>query len=405
MNEIPPLNEAFNRPSESKMQVASAFIDITGSTGMQQNLPEASWLPQLGWFYWVLPGLMADLAEKTGAPVDSKYLGDGVMVTVGSRHATELVNFAIEVQETVCRANRRDADGGAGAIEFNVSVGVVTGTAYRFRSPDGLIDYASKAISTARRLCDIASPRAVLIDRSTERTCNGSAVESRIGRAHDRTPDEYFGAATTVALKGLNSPVEFFEVLWETDRFGVKGAVADTSSAAAVRDLNAPPPRPQPAATTRDDRPQRSSGEVKVWKPDSGFGFIRRDVDGEEFFFNRRLLAFSEDAEDIKVGDRVAFLTLAPAREGTARRAAVILFDDERADGVIHAMPNETHPYGWVVVTDSRGTRHFVYVPQDALPAHLKHGAGVQFTVRVGSRGAAAESIEPIASDVSATAA
>ncbi len=387
----PPLHEAFTHPADCHVQISSLFIDIANSTSMQQNEPEASWVPQLGWFYEKVSHLLSELRSTVPDDVDAKYLGDGIMVTATSRYATELVNFGIRVQEEVNKASRRGADGTKGQIDFNVSVGVSSGKAYRFTSPDGLVDYVSKAVSTARRLCDAATPRAVFIDEDTQMTCNLSYITSQYGQAEGRSVAEYIGDRAFAPLKGLNMPIGYYEILWEISRFGVKGETA-TNAVEQAQAREAAHATTSAALTTAHSKPQRHSGLVKSWIADRRFGFIASDT-GEDFYFNPQLLAYDEDTDDIQIGDRVAFMALPPARAGAAPQAAVVLFEGEDADGIIHATPSAERKYGWIVIEDSRGTRHFVYLPSEAMPAGMQRGERVEFTVKVGHQGASATKV------------
>lgn len=387
----PPLHEAFNAAAECYVSISTLFIDMANSTAMQQNEPEAAWVPQYGWFYKKVSDLLDTLRSVVPDDVDAKYLGDGIMVTTSSRYATDLVNFGIRVQEEVNKASRRQADGGKSQIDFNVSVGVSTGKAYRFTSPDGLVDYVSKVISTARRLCDAATPRAVFIDEDTSLTCNLSYVSSQYGQADGRTVAEYLGDRAFAPLKGLNLPIAYYEILWEISRFGVKGETATTAvEQAQHREAGR---SAGSAATSTHDKPQRHSGVVKSWNVERRYGFITSDS-GTDFYFNPQLLAYpDEDVSDIQISDRVAFMGLPPAKEGAAPQAAVILFDNEDADGVVHALPSADRKYGWLVIEDRRGTRHFVYLPAEAVPRGLQRGEKVDFTVRVGHQGASATEV------------
>lgn len=381
----PPLHEAFQTP-DCHVSVTTLFIDVANSTAMQQNEPEGSWVPQMGWFYQKVNDLLIELRATVPEDVDTKYLGDGIMVTTSSRFAAELVNFGIRVQEEVNKASRRAADGGKNKIFFNVAIGVATGKVYRFTAPDGLVDYVSKVVSTARRLCDAATPRAVFIDEATSFT-NMSFVTSQYGEAEGRETPEYLGDRSFAPLKGLREPIAYYEILWEVNRFGVKGETA-TTAVEQARDAG----KATKTASLSIDKPQRFSGVVKAWNGERGYGFITNDA-GQDFYFNPQLLAYAEDAADVRIGDRVAFMGLPPAKNGAAPQAAVILFDDEDAEGTVQSLPTHDRKYGWIVIEDGRGTRHFVYLGIEAAPKVIQRGDKVEFTVRVGHQGASATKV------------
>lgn len=384
---FPSLREAFQDES-CRVNVTSMFVDIVNSTQLQANEPEGSWIPQTGWFY----DLVDDLVRGAAAPLCCKFLGDGIMITTDAAYATEVVNLAIQIQEGI-RRNGPRPDGTAGRIAFNVSIGIVTGAAIRFQSPDGLVDFTSKAISSARRLCDAATARAIFMDLNTEICVNGILLSSEIGRAQRRTAPEYRGEPSSIMVKGLANPLQYYEVWWEVDRFGLKN-----ETVASDRPTGGGATRAQSSVSSGQrvsvggTHHERLAGRVKCWGVDKGFGFITAES-GEEFYFNKALLAYDDDAKELQEGLRVAF-TSAPAADGKCRRATLVLLDGEEATARVHVAPSVDRPHGWLAIDGERGAIHMVYVRGDALPTGARKGTEVNFRVAVGTRGASAVDLE-----------
>ncbi len=384
---LPSLNAAWNDPG-SRVLMSFMFVDVENSTKMQAQEPEASWLPQTAFFYDLCDKLIAESPFS----IYVKFLGDGIMLTCDTEDATAMVNLAISLQEAI-RRNGPRPDGSPGAIAFNVSIGIVTGTAIRFLAPDGLVDFVGKTTSTARRLCDAATARAIFIDTTTAGSIVPVRICSEIGRVQGREYAEYLGDVSQTEAKGLSSPVQYYEVLWESNRFGRKNDPAPNPSAPVSEvppgNQRGPTKHAPLAAAGGSARPERFSGRVKTWGADKEFGFITSDQ-GEEFFFNKRLLAYDEDMAELRPGVRVAFTTLPPVSEGKLRRAAVVLLDGKEATGKAFSPPTQERPYGWIEVLDDFGTAHLVHVSGADWPASVPKGSEVDFTIRVSNKGASA---------------
>src|SRR6266567_313380 len=85
---------------EAKSRVVKVIvaIDLTNSTSMKEQEPEASWLTTYGWFF--------DLLRTTVGPEGTiiKYLGDGAMTVFSENNAAEAINWAIRMQEEFAQA-------------------------------------------------------------------------------------------------------------------------------------------------------------------------------------------------------------------------------------------------------------------------------------------------------------
>jgi class 3 adenylate cyclase/cold shock CspA family protein len=384
------LREAF-ADAQSREGRTFVFIDLVGSTAMKEQQPEASWLPALGWLY----DTVTTIVTRIDPEAEIKYLGDGIMISLDSDRATEAVNIAIAVQEAINDANQ-GRTGGKGAVDFNCSAGVSTGSVVAFLTPIGSRDYVGTVVDKARRLCDAASPRAVFIDRATAAAANIMRITSRVGVALGRTPEQYQGDLQRAPLKGFDQPVEYYEVFWDQQLHGLKSEGVTLSAdriqpVTAIRSHSSAGPvaaAPRGATTLEE----RHAGEVTCWKPDANFGFIRDSGTGEDFYFRTSHLVYPEDApESLKVGAKAVFV--ASGVPGTSRRrhAVAILVAGDYAEGTLKLPQGKAH--GWLRVQDELGNAHHVFTPRTAVTKYTP-GTLLSFKVAANEKGGFAEDIE-----------
>jgi hypothetical protein len=145
---------------------------------------------------------------------------------------------------------------------------------------------------------------------------------------------------------------------------------------------------------------RRRCGEVACWKPDKRSGFIRDAVTGESFWFSARQLVYSDSAESLAVGTRLAFVTAGTAKGKKCRQAGAILVVGEQADGLLVSHPVGRR-HGWVRVEGEQGGHQMVYVPQRELSG-CKVGDILTFVVAMNDRGAFASRVERLAADKAA---
>lgn len=373
------LSEAATDPA-CKFSGTWIFVDICGSTDMKQSQPEQSWITQLGWFY----GTINQLVNDTGVGFAKKYLGDGILLSTIDDNATKAVSLAIKIQEAIADGNKMNGHA-MGQINFNVSIGVATGEARIFRAPDGLIDFAGIIVDKTRRLCDLASPRAIFIDPDTRDAAHMGRISARVGEILGRRGDDYLGERFRTAVKGISEAIEYYEVLWEQSPFGVKNEAAGEIVTKSERQKTI-----APAATTTPER-RRFIGKVKVYNSQKGFGFIKADT-GEDFYLSRDLLVYPEDEEKLKEGAAVAFVPLEAVQSGKSRQAGATLLAGEAAEGRLVRQPLDGKP-GWIEVEDKFGHKNLVFMAVTPSTRDLKRGAWLSFVVGVNDKGAYAQEV------------
>ncbi|MDX3313357.1 adenylate/guanylate cyclase domain-containing protein [Streptomyces sp. NPDC054884] len=421
------LREAFAEPQSREARTV-LFIDQVGSTAMKEQQPEASWLPALGWLY----DTVTALAVQADPEAEIKYLGDGIMITFDSDRATDAVNVAVSVQEAVHDANQ-GRTGARGVIDFNCSIGVGTGSVVAFTTPTGGHDYVGTVVDKAKRLCDAASPKAIFVDRATASAANVMKIASRLGIALGRAPEQYQGDVQRAPLKGFDQPVEYYEILWDQQLYGLKSEAvtrntdrmrqSPSSSSSPPGTTRLPVERSagkrQPAHDkrqgtqgsqgTQDKRQgmqdkrqgaleERHSGEVTCWKPDANFGFVRDSRSGEDFYFRAGHLVYPEDAgESLRVGSRIVFVATGRVDGERTRHAVGILLVDDYAEGTLKLPEGKAH--GWLRVQDRLGNSHHVFTPRSAVQ-RFAPGTLLSFKVAANEKGGLAEEIEePVEED------
>ena len=383
------LRDSFADP-QSREDHSVVFIDQVGSTAMKEQQPESNWLPGLGWLY----DTVTTIAMQGNPDAEIKYLGDGIMITFDSDRATEAVNVAIQVQEAINDANL-GRTGAKGAVDFTCSVGVGTGPVVAFLTPTGGRDYVGTVVDKARRLCDAASPKGILIDRATAAAANIMRIASRVGTALGRTPEQYQGDVQRIPLKGFDQPVDYYEVFWDQQLHGLKSEGV-TSSADRMRAVAAPAAGPSLSVVRPAGKPsspeERHAGEVTCWKPESNFGFIRDQRTGEDFYFRGGHMVYPEDAtESLAVGSRAVFLATGHTDNNRKRFAVAILLVGEYAEGTLRLPEGKAH--AWLRVTDELGTSHHVFTPRAPVSQYTP-GTVLSFKVGSNEKGGIAEEIE-----------
>lgn len=405
------LREAFAEPQSREARTV-LFIDQVGSTAMKEQQPEASWLPALGWLY----DTVTALAVQADPGAEIKYLGDGIMITFDSDRATDAVNVAVAVQEAVHDANQ-GRTGARGVIDFTCSIGVGTGSVVAFTTPTGGHDYVGTVVDKAKRLCDAASPKAIFVDRATASAANVMKIASRLGIALGRAPEQYQGDVQRAPLKGFDQPVEYYEILWDQQLYGLKSEAVTrntdrmrqapssppgTTRLPVERSANKRPPAQDRRPGAQDKRQgaleERHSGEVTCWKPDANFGFVRDSRSGEDFYFRAGHLVYPEDAgESLRVGSRIVFVATGRVDGERNRHAVGILLVDDYAEGALKLPEGKAH--GWLRVQDRLGNSHHVFTPRSAVQ-RFAPGTLLSFKVAANEKGGLAEEIEePVEED------
>jgi class 3 adenylate cyclase len=362
------LKEAFNDPSCRSDQIVM-FIDMTDSTAMKASTPEVNWLPTFGWFF----DAVSDVVERCSGRI-VKFLGDGVMVVFSPDDGAAAINAAVLVQELLGKARAEKQ------YDCNCSVGIAVGKVVHFTvGAGGAEDYIGTVVDRSARLCSGANAGSVFVDSSTVNAANMYHVQSRIGAALNRTPEEYVGAIQELPAKGFHNPIRYYEIIWDHSPHGVKTSTVSelARSEGTARSIASPtPPRPIP-----DRQSAWLAGRVQRWHVDRGIGFI---VSGEEeFYFDSR---FVVDSRSMAVGDQVFFIPRDPLVTGRNRVAAVIIAMGQRLN--VRVGHINTRGFGFAELSDGRGNAESLFLSLGIDTARaLRLGQEVDVVVAVNARG------------------
>jgi class 3 adenylate cyclase len=396
VNQHTELRDAFASP-DSLTERTIVVVDVNGSTRTKETQPQAAWLPSTGWYYDTVTRIGLEAAET----VIIKYIGDGIMLVFDVDQATDAVNAAIRIQETIKGA--RGADGVVGTMKMTCSVGISSGDVIGFTTPDGAPDFVGAHVDKAFRLCSAANANAIFVDTPTLGAASPNRLRSRVGEAMRWTWEEYLGDQQRTTLKGFAAPVTYHELKWDHQLYGVASAeiTANIDRLSAVAVGQAHPVSTGLLSAAGAAGCERHRGEVTCWQLDRGYGFIRDTATGESFWFCPKRLVYSDSAENLFVGTELTFTAVGTAEGKKSRQAGAILVVGEQADGPLVSQP-VGKPYGWIRVEDEQGNRQLVYVPQRELSG-CKVGDILGFTVSANDKGALASRVEPIAEDEAAS--
>jgi class 3 adenylate cyclase len=393
MTENRQLRDTFADPASRHYRTVVA-IDVVNSTAMKEQQPEVSWLNSLGWLY----DKVTEIGTEAAIEVVIKYNGDGIMLVFDTNQTTEAVNAAIRIQEAISKAST-GTGGGKGAIDFTCSVGISAGEVVGFTTPGGNLDVVGTVVDKAFRLCAAANSKAIFVDRSTMGAANTILINSSLGNALNprRNPEEYQGDLQRTVLKGFNQPVEYYEIRWDQQLYGMRSETV-TASTDRLRPISLIPSTPTDRApgTTGNpsSRSERHRGEITVWQPDRDFGFVRDPISGEEFHFSGKALIYPDDASKLAIGQEVAFIATGVSEGSKRRIAGGLLVIGEPAEGHLVSLPAD-RPYGWIRVESEAGNRQLVYATLREL-AGCKLGDALSFTMGGTERGGCALDIEMI---------
>jgi cold shock CspA family protein len=388
---IPELGEAFQTPA-SRVRRTALYVDQVGSTEMKAKVPEAQWVTTAAFINETINRVIAEI--KTNSEVLVKWLGDGALLTFDASDVTHALNAGIRIQYAIKKANE------SRSIESFCSIGIATGWVFAFTTPNGTHDHLGTVMDRGARLCAAANANAIFIDHDTNAAANMTVIESPLGVELQRTAKDYLGEAERVTAKGFDQPLEYFELLWDKQRFSVKNKIeTDRTRQPVSGPVRSTPVRPAAVASApRAGRQERRTGEIKAWVEGRGYGFIRDPQSGEEFFFRQNMLVDTEDLPRVKrPGTHVAFLARDAVSADRCRQAAGIMVVGEFYEGDL-VLPADK-PYGWIFVEDQQGGRHPVYVRDRTT---FKTGSALSFRVAADERGASAEDIAAAAEDEAA---
>jgi class 3 adenylate cyclase/cold shock CspA family protein len=368
------LFETFRDP-KLRVNKAIVFIDIVDSTGMKEREAEAAWLTTCGYIYDVI----TDVVESGGAGEIVKYLGDGAMVAYGEDHAIIAINDAINVQQTI----KNDVD--RKSVNVHCSIGIAMGEVVDFETSRSERDYLGLVVDRAARLCSIASAGAVFVDTPTTASAQMNRVRSTIGVALGRKTDEYQGPVERANVPGFVSPVEYHEIKWDQQLFGVKSKVVTAAaesrpalSSVSSNDTSKP-------AATLGRRGVR--GTVNLWNKETGRGFVT-SADGEEFYCDSRYIV---GGDELQRDDIVYFCPQEGGGTGKRRVAGAAVYLNQEVDAIVTNVREEG--YGFLQVRDQRGNPQDLFFSLNDAEDGLCRDEVVICVVGETGRGARAEEV------------
>jgi len=356
------------REHGTHVQQTIVFFDIVDSTKMKEAESEPSWLSTLIWFYDVV----TEVIREGGAGTVVKYDGDGVVAAYDEDNATDALLDAIRVQESIKKAVTERH------VKVFCSIGIATGEVVEIETPGGQKDYVGTVVDRAARLCSVASAQAIFVDTATTASARMNRVTSEVGRALGRDIPEYQGPVEKATVKGFKAPIDFHELQWASQHFGLKAKVM---TAAALTEG----PAPSGGAFRRLPPPgkprERCSGTVKFWNSDRGWGFFVGES-GEEFYSNVR--DFAGTPPKVEAGDAVFFVPADPM-PGKARVATAVVTVGQTVYGqVVSLRPG----FAFIRVADEHGNTQDIYTALDDAQDGLDYHMTVAVTIRAGTRGA-----------------
>jgi class 3 adenylate cyclase/cold shock CspA family protein len=385
---IPELGEAFQTPA-SRVRRTALYVDQVGSTEMKAKVPEAQWVTTAAFINETINRVIAEI--KTNSEVLVKWLGDGALLTFDASDVTHALNAGIRIQYAIKKANE------SRSIESFCSIGIATGWVFAFTTPNGTHDHLGTVMDRGARLCAAANANAIFIDHDTNAAADMTAIESPLGVELQRDAKEYLGEAERVTAKGFEQPLEYFELLWDKQRFSVKNKIETDRTRQPVSSpvRSAPVRSAATASAPRTGRQERRTGEIKVWLESRNCGFIRDPHSGEEFFFRQNMLVDTDDLKDVKQsGTQVVFVAKEATSADKCRQAVAIMVVGEYYEGDLVLPEDKRH--GWIFVEDQQGGRHPVYLRDRTA---FNAGGALSFRVTAGERGASAEDVALAAED------
>jgi class 3 adenylate cyclase/cold shock CspA family protein len=392
MPENRQLRDTFADPASRQYRTVVA-IDMVNSTAMKEQQPEASWLTSLGWMY----DKVTEIGTQAASDVIIKYNGDGIMLVFDTSRTTEAVNAAVRIQEAISKASTGN-DGRKGAVDFTCSAGITAGEVVVFATPGGNLDVVGTVVDKAFRLCAAANSRAIFVDRPAVGAANMILIQSSLGNALNprRTPEQYQGDLQRAVLDGFNQPVEYYEILWDQQLYGMRSKTMtdSTDRFRTVPLISAAPAERGLAPKPPSTKSERHRGTITVWRPDREFGFVRDEVTDEDFHFSPRALIYPDDTDKLAPGKEVVFVATGTGEGGRHRSAAGLLLVGEPAEGRLAILP-QGRPYGWIRVDGDNGDRHLIYAAIEDLTGY-QPGDALSFTVGGTDRGGCAREIERI---------
>jgi class 3 adenylate cyclase len=160
------------------------FTDIVESTSLTQRLGDAGAMAMVRAHDEIVRGT---LERHRGSEV--KHTGDGLMVAFPS--VVSAIRCAVEIQRRIADAE------GTGRMLVHVRIGMAAGEPVTERN-----DLFGATVQLAARLCSRAEPGGILVA--------GTVHDLALGKGF------VFRSRGRLRLKGFDSPMSAFEVVWQT---------------------------------------------------------------------------------------------------------------------------------------------------------------------------------------------
>ena len=373
------LQQMFNS-EDSRVLGAVMFVDMSNSTEMKEKQAEQTWLGTLA----ALFDTIRDEIDKAKTGTIVKYLGDGVMLVYDVKSITDAINNAISIQE-ILEENRKKR-----IFDCHCTIGIATGRMVKAQTAQGALDYFGSVVDRAARLCSAGSPNSILVDQDTIENSLMMGIISRIGEALDRTGAEYKGDKQQITLKGFSKLIDYYEILWARERFGIKSEAL----------TNAVQARASQVLVQSDDNGQRQQkmewikGEVTCWNIEKHFGFIKGS-DGIDYYVNINLTIGDHPLDK---GRTVYFVPKDPLQSGTKPAASCVVILDEQLQGVVQYMDYSKH-FGFITVRDRYQDFNKLFVHAGDHSEEFHNGDHVVFMVTENKKGVAAQNARVIPYD------
>jgi len=376
------LAETFASPT-SRITKTLVIVDLNASTNMKEVQPEAQWLTTYGWFFDMLASTISKFKGRI-----VKHLGDGAMAVFSDDHPADAINWAISVQEAM--ADGRDKN----RVSCDCSVGIAYGEVVEFDAENVRVesgdckDYIGSVVDRAFRLSGAANAKAIFVDADTVTAAAMNKVRSRLGanKSPARKPNEYQGEPELVTLKGFSRPVSYHEILWDSDRYGVRpDFVTKMAKAKTEEPTVTGTSHPGLALSTGWQRGRVSSRNDR-------FGFVKA-AGLEDHYFNSDYL-FKRDL-DVKVGDEVWFVPAPPLTDAKSPRAVDVIAIGAQVSGKLEKV-RQDKGFGFVTVVGQQGEPRqlFIFLGNESGP--WPNGMDISFKIGENVKGLAGLEPKPL---------
>jgi class 3 adenylate cyclase len=334
---------------DSRATKTILVIDMTNSTSMKEKHSEATWLINHVAFFRLAT---QEITQRNGQVV--KSTGDGIFAVFETEDAAQAINAAIAIQEKI------DDDNQSKRLEYSCSIGLAFGDVIELQFSEAGRDYIGPTADRASRLCQAANSNAIFADTDTISAAAMAQVISKYGKVDRRSIAEYQGEQQSVQLKGITSPVKYYEIHWDRDKYGISPEfITDKTQNSPAKGImlndipSMPPSTPNniPLVSpsngsklpTSEKHEKWLKGRIEHWNSEKGFGFIK--VENESYWFNQKCLFLGTK---FKVNDQAVFVAIPPSPNTKNERASKIFIVGSQLAGKLINV-NANGGFGFVI--------------------------------------------------------